>query len=45
VTRPEAIAEFSRLVFEASPETRVWLLEKTGKDIVNPVGSVNTRFR
>jgi hypothetical protein len=41
VTRAGATAEFSRLVFEASPETKSWLVEKTGKDIVNPVGSVD----
>jgi hypothetical protein len=41
VTRQEAIAEFSRRVFEASPETRTWLVEKIGKEILSPVGSVD----
>jgi hypothetical protein len=39
--RQEAIAEFSRQVFEASPETKAWLLEKMGRDQLHPVTSVH----
>lgn len=41
LTRRDAVADFSRRVFEASPETKTWLRERTGKDVLNPVGSVD----
>jgi hypothetical protein len=41
MTRRDAIAEFSRRVFEASPETKTWLAERTGKDVLHPVGTVD----
>src|SRR6266542_4389086 len=40
-TRQEAITEFSRRVFDASPETKAWLVEKTGRDKLKPVASVD----
>ena len=41
VSREQAVAEFSRLVFQASPATKAWLAEKTGKEVLNPVGSID----
>ena len=40
-TRQEAITEFSRRVFDASPETKPWLIERTGQDQLKPVTSVD----
>lgn len=39
--RRDAIAEFSRRVFGASPDTKTWLIERTGKDVLHPVGTVD----
>jgi hypothetical protein len=41
LARREAITEFSRRVFEASPETKRWLQERAGKDFLHPVGTVD----
>jgi hypothetical protein len=41
LSRRDAVSEFSRRVFEASPETRTWLVERTGRDVLHPVGTVD----
>lgn len=41
LTRRDAVAEFSRRVFETSPETKAWLVERTGKPVLYPVGTLD----
>lgn len=41
LSRQAAITEFSRRVFQVSPQTQSWLLERTGKGQLNPVGTVD----
>jgi hypothetical protein len=41
LTRRDTVAEFSRRVFEVSPETKAWLVDRTGKDVLHPVGTVD----
>jgi hypothetical protein len=41
VTRRDTVAEFSRRIFEVSPETKAWLVEKTGRDVLHPVGTID----
>jgi hypothetical protein len=41
LTREQAVADFSREVFKARPETKVWVKERTGRDVLHPVESVD----
>lgn len=40
-TRRNVLADFSRRVFEASPETKAWLKERLDKDLLHPVGTLD----
>ena len=41
MSRRDTVEEFSRRVFEVSPETKTWLFERLGKDVLHPVGTVD----
>jgi hypothetical protein len=41
LTRQDAVADFSRTVFEAYPQTKAWLKERIGKDVLDPIGSLD----